>query len=208
MVIGGFKHQSISYLSLMWHNRWLDGRSLVRFCKEAQSMAKKDNKSVWILVVVIAVVLQVLFVFADYNKSSATGTAVAFSKAYFMLDDDLEKFVCSDLIGEEDESAVATYLHNRNQEARKRGFGGQGFGKGMVRQMIYHVKTETLAQDEASATIHIHGLRRTNIHPAFTFVAKLFQLGHVREFEETLDLTRKDGEWKVCGSPYGLSLEG
>jgi hypothetical protein len=203
MVIGGFKHQSIFYLSLMWHNRWLEGRPLVRFCKEAQSMAKKDNKSLWILVVVIAVVLQVLFVFADYNKSSATGTAVAFSKAYFMLDDDLEKFVCSDLIGEEDESAAATYLYAKNQEAFER-----GFGKGMVRQMIYHVKTETLAQDEASATIHIHGLQRTNIHPAFTFVAKLFQLGHVREFEETLDLTKQDGEWKVCGSPYGLSLEG
>jgi hypothetical protein len=170
-------------------------------------MAKKDNKSVWILVLAIAIALQVLFVFAD-GKKTATGTAVAFSKAYFMLDEDMEEYVCDELIGEEDESAVATYLYTRNQEAYKRGFGGQGFGKGMVKQMIYHVKTETIAQDDESATIHIHGLQRTNIHPAFTFVAKLFQLGQVREFEETLDLTKVDGQWKVCGSPYGLSLEG
>jgi hypothetical protein len=165
-------------------------------------MAKMDNKSVWILVVVIAVALQLLFVVSD-GRQSATGAAVAFSKAYFMLDDDLEKFVCSDLIGEEDESAVAAYLYTRNQEAHER-----GFGKGMIRQMIYHVKTETVVQDEESATIHIHGLQRTNIHPAFTFVAKIFQLGQVREFEETLDLTKEDGQWKVCGAPYGLSLEG
>ena len=59
-------------------------------------MAKKDNKSVWILVVVIAVALQLLFVVADCRQS-ATGTAVAFSKAYFMLDDDLEKFRVNDV---------------------------------------------------------------------------------------------------------------
>ena len=165
-------------------------------------MAKKDNKSVWILVVVIAIALQLLFVFAD-NKKTATGTAVAFSKAYFMLDDGLEEFVCSDLIGEEDESAVSTYLYTMNQEAYER-----GFEKSMVRKMIYHVKTETVAQDAESATIKIHGLHRTCIHPAFTFVAKLFQLGDLGEFEATLDLTKEDGQWKVCGNPYGLSLEG
>lgn len=165
-------------------------------------MANQGNKSMWFLVLVIAVSLQVLFVFADC-KQTATGTAIDFSKAFFMLDADMEKYVCSDLVGDDEDSAVATHLYTMKNEANER-----GFGKSMVRKMIYHVKTDTLSQDAESATIHVHGIHRTCIHPAFTFVAKLFQLGHKGEFEGTLDLVKEDGKWKVCGSPYGLSLEG
>jgi hypothetical protein len=165
-------------------------------------MAKSSNSAMWIVVVILAVCLQVVFVFAD-GRQSATGTAIDFSKAYFLLDGDLDKYLCSELAGDEDASAAADYLQSKTDEATDR-----GFGKGMIRQMIYHVKTETLAQDAESATIHLHGLRRTCIHPVFAYVAKLFHLGEAREFEETLELTKEDGQWKVCGAPFGLSLEG
>ncbi|MBC2743956.1 MAG: hypothetical protein HGJ93_13125 [Desulfosarcina sp.] len=164
-------------------------------------MANRSNNSAWILVVILAVSLQVVFVFADC-KQTATGTAIDFSKAYFLLNADMEKYMCSERAGDEDESAAATYLQAMTDEARAR-----GFGTGMVKQIIYHVETETLAQDDESATIHLKGLRRTCIHPVFAYVAKLFRLGQTHEFEETLELVKKDGKWKVCGTPYGLSLD-
>jgi hypothetical protein len=164
-------------------------------------MANRSNNSAWVLVVILAVCLQVVFVFADC-RPTATGTAINFSKAYFLLDADMEKYICSDLAGDEDESAAAAYLRAKADEARER-----GFSTGMVRQTIYHVDSETLAQDAESATIHLKGLRRTCIHPVFAYVAKLFQLGQVNPFEETLELRKEDGQWKVCGNPYDLTLD-
>jgi hypothetical protein len=169
--------------------------------KEAWRMMNRGNNAAWILVVILAVCFQVVFVFAD-SKQTATGTAIDFSKAYFMMDADMEAYLCSELIGDDEASATEAYLQAKTDEANAR-----GFGTGMVRQMIYHVKTDTLAQDAESATIHIKGLRRTCIHPVFAYVAKLFQLGRVHEFEETLKLMKEDGKWKVCGAPYGLALD-
>jgi len=164
-------------------------------------MANRGNVSMWILLVVLAVCLQVVFVFADC-KQSATKTAVDFSKAYFLLDDHMEAYLCNDLVGDEDESAASAYLRSMTAEARER-----GFGTGMVRKIITHLETETLAQDAESATIHLSGNSRTCIHPVFAYVAKLFHLGHSYTFEETLELIKEDGLWKVCGTPYGLSLD-
>ena len=164
-------------------------------------MTNKSNTSAWILVVILAVCLQVAFVLADC-KQTATGTALAFSKAYFLLDTDMEKYMCSELAGDEDESMVTTYIQHMTDDAHAR-----GFGPGMVRQTIYHVETETLAQDAEAATIHLEGLRRTCIHPVFAYVAKLFRLGQTHHFEETLELIKEDGKWKVCGAPFSLSLD-
>ena len=164
-------------------------------------MANRSNISAWILLVVLAVCLQVVFVFADC-KQSATKTAVDFSKAYFLLDDNLETFLCSDLLGDEDESAASAYLTAMTTEARNR-----GFNKGMVRKIITHLETETVSQNDESATIHVSGESRTCIHPVFSYIAKLFHIGQKYTFEETLELTKEDGRWKICGTPYGLSLD-
>jgi len=163
-------------------------------------MTKGNNNSAWILVVLLAVGLQVAFVFAD-GKQTATGTAVNFSKAFFLLDADMEKYMCGDLIADGEASAAAAHMQAMADDAAAR-----GFSTSMVRETITHVKTETLAQDAESATIHMHGLRRTSINPVFAFVAKLFRLGDTREFEETLELVKEDGKWKVCGSPFGMSI--
>ena len=163
-------------------------------------MAMGSKNSAWIMVVILAVCLQVVFVFADC-KQTATGTAIDFSKAYFLLETDMEKYMCSELAGDEDESTVAAYLQVMSDRAKAR-----GFGMGMVRQTIYHVETETLTQDGDSAKIHVMGQRRTSIHPVFAYVAKLFRLGQTHTFEETLELVKEDGKWKVCGTPFGLPL--
>ena len=163
-------------------------------------MANRSNISAWILLVVLAVCLQVVFVFADC-KQSATKTAVDFSKAYFLLDDNLECYLCNDLNGDENESAASAYLRAKALEARDR-----GFSIGMVRKIITHLETETLAQDDSSATIHLSGESRTCIHPVFSYVAKLFHIGQEYSFEGTLELIKEDGQWKVCGTPYGMFI--
>jgi len=164
-------------------------------------MANRSNNSAWILVVILAVCLQVVFVFADCRQT-ATGTAIDFSKAYFLLDANMEKHLCGELTGDTDEPVVAVYLQARTDEAKAR-----GFGTGMARQTITHIETETLAQDADSATIHLKGQHRTCIHPVFAYVASLFRLGQTHEFEETLELVKEDGKWKVCGTPYGLLMD-
>lgn len=164
-------------------------------------MANRSSSQAWILVAILAVIFQVVFVFADC-RDTATGTAVEFSKAYFLLEADMEKYMCSQLAGDREESAAATYIQAMADEARTR-----GFRTGMVRQIIYHVETETLSQDTESATIHLKGLRRTCIHPVYAYVAKLFRLGRTYAFEEILQLTKEEGKWKVCGTPYGLTLD-
>lgn len=163
-------------------------------------MANRSNTSSWILVAILAVCLQVVFVFAD-GRPTATGTAIDFSKAFFLLDTGMERYLCSQLINA-DESLVRDYVLAMNDQAHDR-----GFGKAMVRQMIYNLETTTLAQDSESATIHIKGVRRTRINPLYAYVAKLFGLGRVHPFQETLELIREDGRWKVCGNPYGLAMD-
>ena len=164
-------------------------------------MGNRSNVSAWILVVALAVCLQVVFVFADC-KQTATGTAIDFSKAYFLLDPDMDQYLCNELIGDDSESVAATHIWVMKNQAGKR-----GFGIGMVRRTITHLETETLAQDGESATIHLSGNSRTCIHPVFAYVAKLFRLGQTHTFEETLELIKEDGQWKICGTPYGLSLD-
>lgn len=161
-------------------------------------MANQSNNSVWILVVILAVFLQVVFVFAD-GRPSATQTAIEFSKAYLLLDRDMGKYMCNELSGDADESIVDDFIQARTEAA-----GDRGFGIGMVRQTIEHLKTETLAQDVESATIHLEGRCRTCIHPVFAYVAKLFRLGQTQPFEETLDLVKENGQWKVCGASCDL----
>lgn len=163
-------------------------------------MAKRNNGWAWLLVAIIGVAFQVAFVFADCRQT-ATGTAIDFSKAYFLLDADMQKFVCGELAGDEDESPVTGFLQAMADKAH-----AQGYEIGMLRQSIYHVETETLAQDGEAATIHLKGLSRTSINPLYFYVAKLFRLGKTHTFEETLELVKEDGSWKVCGTPYGLDV--
>jgi hypothetical protein len=151
-------------------------------------------------VVLLAVGLQLVFLIAD-GRQTATKTAVEFAEAFFRLDADMENFMCSDLTDTEYETAAAAHIREMTDRARDR-----GFTTGMVRESISHVKAETLFQDAESATIHLHGKRRTNINPVFAFVAKLFRLGETREFDETLELVKQDGTWKVCGEPFGMTL--
>ena len=113
-------------------------------------MSNRSNNSAWILVVVLAVCLQVVFVFADC-KQTATGTAINFSKAYFLLDADMEAFMCNELIGDEEDSAAFSHIKAMRDEA-----GDRGFGIGMVQRTITHLETDQIVdvgKDQCGLTI-------------------------------------------------------
>ena len=161
-----------------------------------------QNKSLLLFIplFLIAFVLQGAFILLDC-KQTATGTAVAFSKAYFMADPAMADLVCDELLGEEDETSVELYVHKVAVEAQRR-----GVPVGYIRHQLEHIHTETIHQDETSAEIHLSAKKRVCINPVFAWVAKLFFLGETREVEAVLHLVNEEGRWKVCGTPYELGV--
>ncbi|MDJ0783243.1 MAG: hypothetical protein QNJ22_14795 [Desulfosarcinaceae bacterium] len=161
-----------------------------------------QNKSLLLFVplFLLAIVLQVALILVD-GKQTATGTAVAFSKAYFMADPAMADLVCAEVLGEEDETSVELHIHQVALEAQRR-----GVPVGYIRHQLEHVHTETIHQDETSAEIHLSAKKRVSINPVFAYVAKLFSIGETQKVETVLHLIKEEGQWKVCGSPYELGI--
>lgn len=159
-----------------------------------------QNKSLLLFIplFLIAFVLQAAYILLD-SRQTATQTAVAFSKAYFMADPAMADLVCDEVLGEADETSVALYLHRVATEAQQR-----GVPVGYIRHQLEHIHTETLHQDDTSAEIHLTARKRVCINPVFAWVAKLFFLGETQKVEAELHLVKEAGQWKVCGTPYDL----
>lgn len=159
-------------------------------------MAQGNRILTLLLVVVLAGFLQVLLVFADC-RSTPSRTAVAFTKAYYRLDPSMGDWLCKELTRDPDSSLVAAYLYRTAEEAR-----GMGYDTDALKSTLYHIATETVSRDDASAQVRITAERKRATNPVFAWVAKLFFLGNTYEVDTTLDLVREDGRWKVCGQPF------
>ena len=148
----------------------------------------------FIIVLILFVGFQGLFVFADQCKSAGE-TAVAFSKAYYGLDEDLNKLVCeASQMDENDAGAVDAFFNAVNTEAQAL---GHNFNYMRSQLMKYHVTVHEVSPTEVD--VHIEGTRKRCVHPLFTFVGKLFFLGDKYKFEQTLKVVKEDDGWKVCG---------
>ena len=108
-------------------------------------------------------------------------------------------YLCEDSKTVDDIDAVAQYVYEMTKQARDR-----GFDKSYLKSKLYHVKTHTTYLGDAEAAVTISADRRTAINPVFAWVAKLFHIGETHPFQETLDIVKEDGKWKVCGSPLQL----
>jgi len=148
--------------------------------------------------IVIGVILQVMFVAAD-NKQTPYRAAMAFTTAYFALDQGMADYLCKDISSAETDP-VDQHIYQSSLDAKQR-----GFGSSFVRYMVYDVITQTIKQDDNSAQVRITGKRRTCIHPVFATVAKIFQIGETYHFDETINLVKEDSKWKVCGKPFALA---
>jgi hypothetical protein len=161
----------------------------------------RNNMSTPIVLVILAgILLQVLLIFGE-SRPMPHRTAIAFSKAYFQLDPAMGKYLCTDLRGDEEADPVVLLREQRFDEARER-----GLSFGMMRANLYHVDSQTeFNEDGDQALVQITAARRTAINPVYAWVARIFSIGEAHHLQETIELVKEEGAWKVCGNPFGLA---
>ena len=152
-------------------------------------------------VIVAAFILQIILVMADHHESPGKA-AVEFSKAYFKLNNEMEKRLCSEITEDGESDVVDDYLYRMADRAKS-----EGFDSSWMKMVLLHIETETQMLEENLAEVRINCNRRRAVNPVFALVAKIFSLGETYKVEETLTLVKEDDVWKVCGEPFGL-IEG
>jgi hypothetical protein len=159
-------------------------------------MAKDNRITGVVLVVFFGIILQLLLGMAD-TRSTPGKTAVEFTKAYFRLDASMSEYICKELM---EEGVVDKHINQVAQDAQV-----LGFKLNYMRSMLYHIKTDIISEDESEAKIRITCERKRLINPVFTIVGKLFFIGETYEVDETLNIIKEDGKWKICGRAFSLS---
>jgi hypothetical protein len=161
-------------------------------------MAQMNKVAVLILVLIAGSFVQVLFSFASHQDSP--GMAVAeFSKAYFQLDKSMAERICTERLISDDVDLVDKYIHIVSQEGKDR-----GFNQNFMQNKLYNIKIETISQMDTQAQIRITGKRRVDINPVYTIIAKFFHLSETYAVDETIDVVKEDGKWKVCGNFFSF----
>lgn len=163
-------------------------------------MPKKLNLAPFAIVIGITVVLQLALIGVDLQETPAK-VAKRFADAYYAIDGDMQDYLCSDLA--QDGELVGDYLYTKQQEAAMR-----GMRTSYLRHQITTAHLQVVNKTDDRATIHLTGTTRVCIHPAFMIIGKLFKIGHDYPMDETLELVKDNGQWRVCGNPFGLSPQG
>jgi len=144
-----------------------------------------------ILIIVIAFFLQVLFVYADTNDTPNKAVA-EFAKAYFGLDDSMANRLCQESLIVDGVNVVDKYIDSATTKAK-----AEGFRPFFVKNFLYHVQTNTLSKDDSKAKIKLTCEIK---HPLRAFFTKESS----KEIDETIDLIKEDGKWKVCGDAFSF----
>jgi hypothetical protein len=148
------------------------------------------------LVALLTIILQLVLVGLDCRQTPAK-VARNFADAYYLLDADMEKHVCSAL--KEESNGVAGYLYRRQMEASQR-----GLSFSYLRHKLVHAHLEMVEYGASTAKIHLTGTSRVCINSAFMLVGKFFQIGRDHTVDETFELVKEDGRWRVCGGSFDL----
>jgi hypothetical protein len=149
-------------------------------------------------VIMVGLILQVVLALAD-QRDDPEKAALEFAQAYFWLDPAMADRLCKDLAGDSEKNAAQAYLQRIDQEARS-----LGYEFNYMKQGLYHIDAKTTLKGPDSAVVTLKGDRRRTINPVFGLVARWFGMGETYPVEETLDLVREGGRWKVCGEPFRL----
>ncbi len=150
-------------------------------------MAQSNKIIPLTLVILLGILVQVLFVFADMQDTPSKA-AVSFAEAYYGFDKEgLADRLCESSMIVDDVNVVKQYIYNAAQKAEAR-----GYGLGMyVKNKLYHVKTETIDESFDKAKVHLTAERKSGLR---TFFSK----EDVHPVDATFDLVREGGKWKVC----------
>jgi hypothetical protein len=149
-------------------------------------------------IIMLALILQVVLAVAD-QRDNPEKAAVEFAEAYFWLDPAMADRLCRDLTGDSESNAVQNYLQRVDQEARS-----LGYEFNFMKQGLFHIDARTTLKDADTAVVTLKGERRRTINPVFGLVARWFFMGETHPVQETLELVKEGGSWKVCGKPFRL----
>jgi hypothetical protein len=142
------------------------------------------------LAVLIAVILQIVFIFAD-RRDTPSKAVVEFAKAYFWLDKPgMTERLCEEL-RTNDPDVIDRYIHSVADEARER-----GFGLLYMKNTLSGIETYTLAREGEKAEIRIVSHRKSPLRSFFT--------GESHKVDEVVRVVRENGRWKVCGDAFAL----
>jgi len=159
-------------------------------------MSNKINLAQLVIVLGIAAVLQLALIGADCQQTPIK-VAKAFASAYYYLDADMQDYLCAGLT--EEGQVVGDYLLRKQDEASQR-----GLSTNYLRHKFLEMDVSVIASDKNAMKVHLSGSTRVCINPAFMLVGKLFHLGKDYPVDETLELVKENGQWRVCGQPLGL----
>lgn len=139
------------------------------------------------LVIVLGILVQVLFVFADMQETPGKA-AVQFAEAYYGFDQEgLADRLCESSMIVDDVNMVNQYIYEAGQNAEARGYNLGIY----VKNNLYHVETETLDESFDKAKVRLTAERKSGLR---TF----FSGEDVHPIDTTFDLVREDGKWKIC----------
>ena len=155
----------------------------------------QDKKSTTItigLVILLGLLLQVVFCFAD-NIDTHHKAAVDFARAYFGLDGSaMSERLCDERRVVEGVNVVDKYIYLATKEAKDR-----GFGLFYVKDKLYKVKTNTISKDDVSAIVKLTCYKKPQLKSFFTGES-------YKKVDEIINLVKEDNKWKVCGKVFSL----
>jgi hypothetical protein len=166
---------------------------------EERIMAQGNKRSAFIAVFLLAFCLQILFVFAD-TRDTPGKAAVEFAQMYYQLDPAMTTRLCDALALDEENNVVASYIQSTAKQANER-----GYDVSYMKKTLFNVSTHTLKMGSSSAEIRITGEMKKGINPLFAYVGKLFMLGKTTPLDQTVNVIKEGGKWKVCEGFFSVS---
>ena len=159
----------------------------------------RDNRLISLaLVILIGIIVQVGLFRLD-NSDTPAKTAVKFTKAYYKLDKSMSKYLCKEL-AKEDGAIVDEFINREADKAVELGYNAT-----YMRSALYSIHTEIEEVDDSKVTVRLSAHRKRYINPIYTIIGNLFLIGETYDVDETINLKKEDGKWKVCGKVFELS---
>jgi hypothetical protein len=163
--------------------------------QEVVSMAKKIDLALFAIIIGIAVVLQLALIGVDCRQTPAK-IARNFAEAYYYISPDMQDYLCASLIKK---GAVDNFIYQKKQEASQR-----GFATNYLRHKFTKLHLNATKSGDTTMTVHLRGTTRVCIYPPFMIVGKLFGIGRDYPVDTHIDLVKENGQWRVCGNPFGI----
>ncbi len=149
---------------------------------------------------IVALIAGICIHISTAFASSPEDTVVDFSKAYYMLDPEMENYLTEEgKVNDEDQRIVALYFEQIEKQALN-----QGYKPSYFQMSLSKVKTEVLSSDDEMAKIRITGIKKRSINPLYKIVGSLYSIVDEHKLDRVVTVVNEDGDWKIAPGTYEL----